>query len=672
MGLTWNKKLTLDTLEDFATEHVKPAYLMAYKALLSEPLASGLAVDALSRVFSLRESYEESAEDIAPEKAIADAMEPLLSKTQLANFHNTSITTDENALPSTEALIEMVDRVVDKARAEMPRYAPVFSGTTATAVILAMVAIIVAAIAFICTFPSGSADNDVSADTTIMVESNSRLDPDYMVALDAEIQQTDRLGFEFNTGAIPLTVELSGPDKYNTESLSAANVTSGSSIGLYQYDKNSYCCIASSDGLYLISAQSNDGHTAYSYINVLDVLSTATSATDVHPVDRCAVVSHGQQTTIELFDSRQFNEYTVLSSDDTVSLSDLSLGEIRIIAPQYGSLKMNSNMTAIEYSADDHAGIESITVICRTKAGKLFNFTMPLIISNYAPIIDTDSLSLSLVHTPSNAGTGAGRLYASDKDGDEVTFELVSAANCSVMLAPNGGYLVSIDRDYSGTTASFSFTVTDGLITSDIETVTITLENHTIDQLEYTQDFICYGGDYFYTFDLPEYDIDGDALTWTVISTMQDGLTPNGSRIMTGTDSPLKYQISPDLNEDTVEVISLICSDGWLQSPTVTLACIIHENKPPVADSGNRISIPLDQAEVSCTLSIKDDFELDKCVIDSVYRAVGGSVRENEGWDDLVFTFCPDGTETDCYVILTVRDVLTGNTSNIRYTITRS
>ncbi len=667
MGLKWKEKLTLDNLEKFATEFIKPTYLMAYKATLSEMSACGISVDALCKVFALREYYEETGEEIEPEKAIANAVEQLISKPQFANLHNPSITPDESVLPPAEHLIELVDKVVDKANAEMPRYAPVYSGTTGVVVIMAMVAVIVAAIAFICINPFAQ-DNTVVSDTTVMVDSISRLNPEYMVTLDANVQLADANGYAYNSGTLPITVKLLGPDRVITEYLSATDV-SGGNISLYQYDKDEYCCIAEADGLYNISAHSSDGHTSYAYINVIDI--PEISCSDVRTVDTFVSVSHGKETDITLFDSFKLDNCEIISAENFVSASDLAPGEAIIIHPQYGTLDISYTEDKLIYTADERAGLDSITAYCCTSSGEQIVYTLPIIVSNYAPKIDTSSLALTLVHTPSNPGAGAGRLSAADMDGDKITFSLVNSVNCSVLLSPNGSYLVSIDSEHSGPTASFSFTATDGLITTDAVTVTISLENHLIDVLEYSQDFICYGGDYFYTLDLPAYDKDGDPLTWTVISSLTDGLTGNGSRIITGDGSEIRYQISPDINKNTVEVIQLLCSDGWAQSPTVTLTCNISENKPPKAGNGNYIAIPLNQSEVTCTLNIKDDFELDKCVIDSVYRAVGGSVAEGIGWDELVFTFTPDGTESDCYVILTVRDTLTDSTANIRYTITR-
>lgn len=671
MGLLWKKELTLENFEDFATEYVKPTYLMAYKATLSEYQASNISSAALSKVFSLREVYADSGENVVPEKAIADAIEPMLTKIQFSNLHNTSISPDENDLPSTEELISIVDKAVDKARAEMPRYAPVYSGTMGVVLIMTMVVVIVAAIALICLnpFAKNAEDGGASADT-MYVDSAARIDPEYMVDLSADICGVSADGYEFNTGAVPVMVELSGPDTGLTKYISATDAD-GAPIKLYQYDARKYCYISHGEGVYRIIATASNGKSQSLYTGIYD--NSSVSDGDIVPPNIFIAIPHGQQITADIFDSDKISSAAIVSEDEenTVSSSELA-AQLSVIPPQSGTLALSADNSSLIYTAAETAGLDRIVLRYKTDNGEIIDYTVPVMISNAAPVIDASSLNIELVHTPSHNAVTAGKLLVSDSDSDPVTFNLVNTVNCSVMLAPNGSYIASIDKDYTGSFASFTFTATDGLITTDPATVSFTLKNQLLTQLEYTQNFICYAGEYYYTLDLPQEDLDGDKLKWTVITPLTNGLTPNGNEISVSDDgSTILYRISPDLNEDTVEQISLVCTDGWLQSPTIAFLCNISENKPPVSAGGNSINIPLQQAQVECSLNIKDDFELDKCVISGVHTAVGGAVTPNTGWNQLKFTFNPDGTETDCYVILTVKDTLSGKMSNIRYTITR-
>lgn len=670
MGLLWKKELTLDNFEDFATEFVKPTYLMAYKATLSPTLASNMSSAALSKVFSLREVYADSGENIVPEKAIADAVESMLTKIQFTNLHNESISPNEEDLPPLEELLAIVDKAVDKARAEMPRYAPVYSGTTGVVLIMAMVVVIVAAIALICLNPFAK-DNDDSAASVdvIYVDAASRINPDYMIDLSAEVNKESADGHQFNTGAVPVMIDISGPDSRTTASVSATDAD-GAPIKLYQCDTRKYCYLSHGEGIYTFEATSANGESCSVYTGVYD--NPAVSDGDIIPPNIFISLPHGKKITADIFDSSKITSAEIITSSTDINISSTdAVPQLSIIPPQKGDLVLSADRSSLIYTAAETAGIDRIILLYKNN-GKIEEYVIPVLVSNAAPVIDTSSLNCELVHTPSHRAVTAGKILVSDSDGDAVNFKLVNSVNCSVILAPNGGYIVSIDKDYAGSLASFTFTATDGLITTDEITVTFSLRNQLINQLEYSQKFICYGGEYYYTLDLPQADLDGDKLKWTVITPLTNGLTPNGNEISVSDDgSSVIYRVSPQLNEDTIEQISLVCTDGWLQSPTVTMTCNISENRPPVSAGGNSVTIPLRQAQVECSLNIKDDFELDKCVISGVHTAVGGSVDSQVGWNELKFTFSPDGTETDCYVILTVKDTLTGKMSNIRYTITR-
>lgn len=669
MGLLWKKELTLETFEDFATEYVKPTYLMAYKATLSPTLASNISSAALSKVFSLREVYADSGENIVPEKAIADAVESMLTKIQFTNLHNESISPKEEDLPPLDELISIVDKAVDKARAEMPRYAPVYSGTTGVVLIMTMVVVIVAAIALICLNPFAKKDNGSTDNNSIYVDAAARINPDYMIDMTAEIHNTSSDGRQFNTGAIPVMIDISGPDAKTTVSVSATDA-SGAPIKLYQCDTRRYCYLSHGDGIYQFEAVAANGESSSVYTGIYE--NATVSNGDIIPPNIFIALPHGQEITADIFDSTQITSAEIITSstDIDVSSTDIS-SQLLIIPPQSGELSLSADKSSVIYSAAETSGLDRIILLYNDN-NTITEYVVPILISNAAPVIDTSSLNYELVHTPSHRAVTAGKILVSDSDGNAVNFNLVNSVNCSVILAPNGGYIASIDKDYAGTLASFTFTATDGLITTDEITVTFSLKNQLINNLEYNQNFICYGGEYYYTLDLPQADLDGDKLKWTVITPLSNGLTPNGSEISVSDDgSAVLYRVSPQLNEDTIEQISLVCTDGWLQSPTITLLCNISENKPPVSAGGNSTTIPLRQAQVECSLNIKDDFELDKCVISGVHTAVGGSVDTETGWNELKFTFSPDGTETDCYVILTVKDTLTGQMSNIRYNITR-
>ncbi len=663
MGLSWKAELTLENLEDFATEFIRPTYLMAYKATLNKSKASSICVDALSKVFALREEYREEPEDIPPEKAISDAIEAELNKTQFANLHNSSVSADASALPPVEILISLVDKVVDRARDEMPRYAPVYSGTTGTLVILSVVAVIVAAIAFICVGPIKTGGEVSGSDAAIRADSTVRLDPEYMLTVKSEVKKSSGAG-DFNCGALPVVFTLDGPDTIITDTVSASDI-SGDNVSLNQLSLHSYALLAECCGVYRVTAGTDDGRSVDSYCSVYDILSNS----DIMPLSSGIVLSHDSTADIPLFPLGFFSSAVIAEPGRTVSSSD---ADLVVHQPKLGIVSL-SNGSNVKYISGTETGIDSLNMTCYLPDGSARDFTMPIIVSNSAPIVNRDSLVRATAHTPTKTGATAGVIRAADADGDSVRFNLIDTTNCNVMLTPEGSFLLRVDKNYSGSAAAFVFTATDGIITTEPMTMRFDLTNNLIEETELSQDIVYYGGEeYNYELPLPQKDIDGDPLTWKLASVLSDNLTDNGSFVKISSDkTKLLYRPGKELNADTAESLALICSDGWLESEEITFTVKISENKPPVGGEGNSVTIPLDQTSVSCTLNIVDDCELDKCVISGVHRSFGGSVKPEDNWSKLIFTFTPDGTETECYVELTVKDILTEKTSVIRYNITR-
>ena len=298
--------------------------------------------------------------------------------------------------------------------------------------------------------------------------------------------------------------------------------------------------------------------------------------------------------------------------------------------------------------------------------------TVPVLVCNSAPYIEPSSLEAQVRHTPSRAGMIADVIVASDADGDNLTFELSGTNGCSVMLSPNGSYFALIDPEYRLGEASFSFTVSDGIADSDPYTVSIQLTNSLIAATEITREFVCYAGEEMYEFQLPAVDDDGDALTWSLVTDNHNGITAQWqSQVAVVQGNTVKYHVNPELNESFTEVLTFACSDGWANGTLMTVICNVKENRAP-ASSGNNSAQLNGLAAAVLEVTVNDDCPFDRCAIISVDNVTGGSVVQNTGWEQMKFTFTPDGTETACSVALTVADVLTGRTVQIVYDITVS
>jgi len=239
------------------------------------------------------------------------------------------------------------------------------------------------------------------------------------------------------------------------------------------------------------------------------------------------------------------------------------------------------------------------------------------------------------------------------------------------MISPDGSYVVLMEPEYRADEASFIFTVSDGILVSDPYTVSVALENDLISATEMNVGFVCYTGeDGYYYFDLPAEDNDGDRLEWSLVTETENGYTAQWkSEVLVEDGCRVRYRISPELNEDFVEALTFSCSDGWISGTLMTVICSNSANDAPRSSGKNNATISAEQKGNVLEVSIVDDCEFDECRITSIDHVYGGTVADGQGWDELRFTFTPDGTETYCSVVLTVADKLTGLSTQIVYDI---
>lgn len=728
--------LTFETFPAFADAYVDETFKLAFKATSHALEAEKLSVSTLCRVLT-NESVAPNAENTLPMDAIMHAMESQLNKPQISALHNESVTVSTDKIYGPAIGMDICERAVEKASSEMPRYAPVFSGTAGTAVILLIVAAIIAAVALIWLMPTGKTTDEASQLDDVTVEPLSRINGSFLVDISASPVYADDSGAAFTTGGVPVIVELSGPDLLNVDSI---NVTDrdGNIAPFYQFDKHSYCFIASRNDIYTIAVNSAYGSCVKGYADLLDVPVLSGSDAGLLLLSNHFPVTHNGTsniTVMSLADSSvpvasagsniidDFNGDTELpdSGNDSAELSGSDIGaepdfgedpfkydnpffetpeseseeeaiEVPVEIPiDYGSLNINiakqGTKGTLEHSDDprvlmytpnagsDCIGIDSIVLDVTDVFGDRSEYTIPVIICNNAPVPDKSSLSVNIKHTPSRSGLLSSKLYASDADGDHLRFDLVSSENCSVMLSPGGGYIARVGRDFNGESAGFSFTVSDGAITTDPINVTLNLSNNLIEATVLEADYVCYAGENGnYVLDLPRIDDDGDPLKWSIVTSLNAGIyTPEGSAVKVSDDgSEVTYCIDPERDGQFRESIELRCSDGWRTSETITYICNVFPNKAPAAGNENTASTTGTQSVV-CEISLAPD----DCIFDSpftyeitsVRSVVGGSVTPGLGWDTLCFTFTPDGSETECSADLLVTDTVSGKSNSIHFTI---
>jgi len=630
-GFTPVSELTLDNFPDFAEDYAQYAYMLCYKASLDEKQAVSLSASALAAV-ACKESGKEGSSSLMPEEAIKRVLLDVLSKQQLTRLNNDDIKTDKTATP--EQLDAIVARAINITNIEMPRYARVFSGTKGSLVIIGLVIMLLVAIVLIWVNPFSCSGTQkvVVAGKTGDVSAAAKPDADMLVGVIFDDSGAENV----NTGVYPVMFTLDGPDSRVVTDV--AVYSSGSEqLQVYPCGEERYCFIASASDVYQTVIRSETGEmSAYHIVPYV-------SQTDVDVP--CYIVSH----------------------NDTAEI-DLPAGKDILVHPQRGTMeKTAGGYVYLPTDSGDGIGLDFFTY-----GDSMENtYTVPVLVCNSAPYIDPDSLSAQVKHTPSRSGMIAGKITSSDADNDKVVFELNGASGCSVMLSSDGSYIALIEPDYRLPEAIFSFTVSDGIAVSDPYTVKIALSNNLIAPSEKAFEFVCYSGDDgFYSFELPEFDDDGDRIEWTLVTENTGGKTSQwSSRVAIVNGYMVTYQIDPALNEDFVEALTFSCSDGWTNGSLMTVICNNKENRAPVSSGQNSAVIPANAASL-LEVTVRDDCAFDRCAIISIDNVHGGSVSENTGWSDMSFVFTPDGSEKYCSVTLTVADVLSGSTVQIAYDIT--
>ncbi len=634
LGMTPISELTLENFRDFARDYAAYTYMLCYKATLDEKQSVSLSANTLAAV-ACKEAGKEGSDKLMPEEAIKRSLLDVLTKQQLAQLNNDDIKAEKQLDDKT--IDAIVDKAVNLANMNMPRYARVFSGTKGTLVILGLVAVLVAAIILIWINPNAcnAVTQTVTDGKTGNVSAAARPDTDMLVNVDFDDTAADG----FNSGAYPVLFSVSGPDSRTVTDISVF-VSAGVEVPAYPCGEYTYGFVVTESDVYQVLAGSEMGMMS-SYCMVPPV-----AAADGLSGDSYYVVSH--------------NDKAIITIEDGAAIS---------LLPARGVLENAAG--AVEYTpADDATGI-GLDRFSYVRADGT-TVTVPVLVSNTSPYIDPAYLNRTVTHTPSKSGMLAGSIVSQDADGDEVTFSLSGTEGCSAMLSSDGSYVVLVEPEYRLGKAGFSFTVSDGIIESDPYTVDVYLLNNLISATELSKNFVCYSGENgYYEFALPEVDDDGDRLTWSLVTEQTDGLTSQwGSSVAVTDGNIVRYRINPSINDNFVEILTFACSDGWMNGTLMTVVCNNSANRAPVSSGNNSGQVKAGSVGNVLEVSIDNDCPFDRCVISSVDEVVGGSVKNGAGWSDLKFEFTPDGSEEFCVVRLTVSDTVTNQSVQIVYDIT--
>jgi VCBS repeat-containing protein len=249
-----------------------------------------------------------------------------------------------------------------------------------------------------------------------------------------------------------------------------------------------------------------------------------------------------------------------------------------------------------------------------------------------------------------------GMLSASDADGDPLTYNIATNGSIGTAIITNpttGAFTYTPDPGENGTD-KFTFKASDGNASSNIATVTVTI-NPINDAPAASPGAVITDEDTFANGMLNASDADGDPLTYSIATNGSTG-TANITNPTTGA-----FTYTPDPGENGTDSFTFKASDGNAESNIATVTVTINAvNDPPVASGscGTTFQDPILPQPYESTLSATDPDSpmLTYALLDPtdgsfrgdgpIITAKGGSVtisNRNTG----AFTYQPDTTAGD-------------------------
>ena len=286
------------------------------------------------------------------------------------------------------------------------------------------------------------------------------------------------------------------------------------------------------------------------------------------------------------------NDGSLTTNEDTATTGTLSATDIDSTALTFsldstanahGSVTITDTTTgAFSYTPDkDFNGSASFAFSASdgSLVSNLGTVTITVNAVNDAPIASDGSL------TTNEDTTQTGTLLAADLDSATLTFSLVSTTNAhgSLTITNNatGAFSYTPDANFNGL-ASFTFLATDGMLISNIGTVTMTV-NAVNDAPIASDGSLTTIEDTATTGTVVASDIDSAALTFNLVS------TTNARGTVTITDANTgAFSYKPDANFNGLASFTFSASDGSLVSNIGTVTMTVNAvNDAPIASNGS-------------------------------------------------------------------------------------
>ncbi len=183
-----------------------------------------------------------------------------------------------------------------------------------------------------------------------------------------------------------------------------------------------------------------------------------------------------------------------------------------------------------------------------------------------APVANDGTLTVA-----ENSRKDAGKLAATDADGDALTFSLVGApTHGTVTVNADGSYSYTPAASFSGTD-SFTFKANDGLVDSNVATLTITV-THVNHAPVAAAGKLAVDRNTTKTGTVTATDADGDALTYKVVKAAANGTVTLQAK---GT-----YSYKPAAGFSGADSFTFRANDGTANSNVATVSITVTEHAP--------------------------------------------------------------------------------------------
>ncbi|MCI0379173.1 MAG: Ig-like domain-containing protein [Gemmataceae bacterium] len=266
----------------------------------------------------------------------------------------------------------------------------------------------------------------------------------------------------------------------------------------------------------------------------------------------------------------------VLANDTDVE-GDILPSAVLISGPAHGALVFNGDGSFTYTPTANYNGPDSFTYKTTDGLAQSNTATVNIIVNavNDAPVGNPDNYSIDEDNTLTVAAPG---VLGNDTDVDSATLSAVlvsTTSNGGLSFNSDGSFRYTPNSNCNGTD-SFTYKANDGALDSNTTTVTIWVNAvndapRAQDQTRITNE------DTTLTDTLPASDVDGDALTYALVSGPAHGVvTVNGT---TGV-----YSYTPAENYHGPDSFTFKANDGQLDSNTATVSITVDSvNDAPVA-----------------------------------------------------------------------------------------